>query len=193
MQAASKWRSLRDVAWASFFPDPSNVDARRPEVHRSALTLVTAITLVRRIGRLRPIVLWVTLPRWDGLTRTHEDTMKALRASLVAAGLLTLSAATLSAQSTRISCKDGSKPTVGHFSCWGHGGLVRSAAEAETMKAAPKEAKVNKAATKTAKADTKVAKATKAKKAKTKKGRKTHKKKSARTPTVTQPVKQSAK
>jgi hypothetical protein len=23
-----------------------------------------------------------------------------------------------------MACKDGSKPKVGHFSCWGHGGLV---------------------------------------------------------------------
>lgn len=88
--------------------------------------------------------------------------MKVLRASLVAVGLLTLSAATLSAQSTRISCKDGSKPKIGHFSCWGHGGLVREAGAAEPVKAVSK-AKAPKASaksvevkkSKTAKATTK--------------------------------------
>jgi hypothetical protein len=53
--------------------------------------------------------------------------MKPLRVSLFLAAMLMLSASTLSAQATRISCKDGSKPKVGHFSCWGHGGLVREA------------------------------------------------------------------
>jgi hypothetical protein len=50
--------------------------------------------------------------------------MKSLRVSLVLAGLLLLSATTASAQTGRLACKDGSKPKVGHFSCWGHGGLV---------------------------------------------------------------------
>ena len=53
--------------------------------------------------------------------------MKSLRVSLVLAGLLLLSATTVSAQAGRMSCKDGSKPKVGHFSCWGHGGLVAGA------------------------------------------------------------------
>jgi hypothetical protein len=50
--------------------------------------------------------------------------MKSLRASLATASLLLLSASTLSAQATRIACKDGSQPKVGHFTCWGHGGVV---------------------------------------------------------------------
>ena len=54
--------------------------------------------------------------------------MMSLRVPLALAGLMLLSASTLSAQGTRISCKDGSKPKVGHFACWGHGGLVREAA-----------------------------------------------------------------
>jgi hypothetical protein len=55
--------------------------------------------------------------------------MKSLRVSLVLAGLLLLSATTVSAQTGRMACKDGSKPKVGHFSCWGHGGLVAGAAK----------------------------------------------------------------
>jgi hypothetical protein len=50
--------------------------------------------------------------------------MKSLRVSLVLAILLLLSATTVSAQTGRMACKDGSKPKVGHFACWGHGGLV---------------------------------------------------------------------
>jgi len=57
--------------------------------------------------------------------------MKTLRVSLALAGLLLLSASTLSAQSTRISCQDGTKPKVGHFACWGHGGLVREVVKSE--------------------------------------------------------------
>ena len=53
--------------------------------------------------------------------------MKSFRVSLFLAGMLILPASTLSAQATKISCKDGSKPKVGHFACWGHGGLVREA------------------------------------------------------------------
>ena len=90
--------------------------------------------------------------------------MKALRASLVAVGLLTLSAATLSAQSTHISCKDGSKPKIGHFSCWGHGGLVREVAAAEPAKAAPKAKAPKTAARKTTVKKPKVSRATKKKK-----------------------------
>ena len=50
--------------------------------------------------------------------------MTTLRVSLATASLLLLSASTLSAQSTRIGCKDGSAPKAGHFTCWGHGGVV---------------------------------------------------------------------
>lgn len=53
--------------------------------------------------------------------------MKSLRVTVVLASLLTLSASPLSAQASKVSCKDGSKPKVGHFSCWGHGGLVTGA------------------------------------------------------------------
>ena len=103
--------------------------------------------------------------------------MKALRASLVAIGLLTLSAATLSAQSTRISCKDGSKPKIGHFSCWGHGGLVREAAAIEPVKT-PK-AKAKSAAKKASVKKPAAAKATK--------------KKSSTTPPATRSTRLSAK
>lgn len=57
--------------------------------------------------------------------------MNSLRNSLVLAGMLLLSASMLSAQATRISCKDGTKPKVGHFACWGRGGLVREAVKSE--------------------------------------------------------------
>jgi hypothetical protein len=55
--------------------------------------------------------------------------MKSLRVSLVLASILLLSATTVSAQTGRMSCKDGSKPKIGHFSCWGHGGLVAGVAK----------------------------------------------------------------
>ncbi|MFL5605011.1 MAG: hypothetical protein ACJ8AD_01070 [Gemmatimonadaceae bacterium] len=67
--------------------------------------------------------------------------MKSLRVSLVLASILLLSATTVSAQTGRISCKDGSKPKIGHFSCWGHGGLVSGAvkpAAKPVAKRAPK-------------------------------------------------------
>lgn len=57
--------------------------------------------------------------------------MKPLRMGLAMAGLLTLSAAPLSAQASKIACKDGSAPKGGHFACWGHGGLVSAAKPAE--------------------------------------------------------------
>jgi hypothetical protein len=81
--------------------------------------------------------------------------MNAFRATLVAAGLVMLSATTLPAQSTRIACKDGSKPKIGHFSCWGHGGLVRQAAD-EPVKPA-KAPKAKKAPTPKKKASAKKA------------------------------------
>lgn len=59
-----------------------------------------------------------------GPTPTHEGFMKSLRVTLLLAGLLLLSATTLRAQATRIACKDGSPPKAGHFTCWGHGGVV---------------------------------------------------------------------
>ena len=77
--------------------------------------------------------------------------MKLLRNTLVVAGLLTLAASTLSAQSSRITCKDGSKASVGHFSCWGHGGVVRQQGEAmpkSEVKAASKAAKKERVAKK---------------------------------------------
>lgn len=56
--------------------------------------------------------------------------MKSLRASLALAGLFLLPASTLAAQTTRVGCKDGSPPKVGHFTCWGHGGVVSAPAKA---------------------------------------------------------------
>ena len=112
-----------------------------------------------------------------GITRTREGIMNAFRATLVAASLVTLSAASLSAQSTRISCKDGSKPKIGHFSCWGHGGLVRQADE--SVKPALKSTKApkpKKATTATKKASAKKAHVPAAT---------PHKKKSAKTSTAT--------
>jgi hypothetical protein len=53
--------------------------------------------------------------------------MNSLRALVVMAGMLALSPARLSAQAGRVSCKDGTLPKVGHFSCWGHGGVVAGA------------------------------------------------------------------
>jgi hypothetical protein len=68
--------------------------------------------------------------------------MKSLRATLLLAALLLLSTTTLSAQATRIACKDGSPPKAGHFTCWGHGGVVspplRKARLAERKAAARK-------------------------------------------------------
>lgn len=57
--------------------------------------------------------------------------MKSLRVSLLLAGLLLLSATTLSAQASKVSCKDGSPLKSGHFACWGHGGIVTRAAKKE--------------------------------------------------------------
>jgi hypothetical protein len=70
--------------------------------------------------------------------------MKSLRVSLVLATMLLLSATTLSAQSSRVACKDGSQPKIGHFSCWGHGGLVAGAPKSVTKSAAKPAAKVTK-------------------------------------------------
>ena len=72
--------------------------------------------------------------------------MKSLRVSLAAAALVVLSASTLHAQAARVACKDGSQPKVGHFTCWGHGGVVaapaksKPAAKPATGKPAPKKA-----------------------------------------------------
>ena len=77
--------------------------------------------------------------------------MKSLRVRFVLASMLMLSASTLSAQAGRVSCKDGSKPKGGHFSCWGHGGIVtgalKSAAKSDA-KAGSKGAPKHKAASK---------------------------------------------
>jgi hypothetical protein len=67
---------------------------------------------------------------------------------LVVAGMLVLAASPLSAQARRMSCKDGSTPKGGHFSCWGHGGMVTGVAKSATKtdtKAAAKVVKKDKA------------------------------------------------
>ena len=108
--------------------------------------------------------------------------MKAFRVPLALAGLMLLSASTLSAQSTKISCKDGSKPKVGHFACWGHGGLVREAANPaeKPAKKEKKPAKVKKAKATPAHHEAKATKKTGDKKHATPK--KSHKKKHKKTP-----------
>jgi hypothetical protein len=89
--------------------------------------------------------------------------MKSLRASLTLAGLLLLSATTLRAQATRIACKDGSQPKVGHFTCWGHGGVVSAplkkakAAEKKPAAKASSKAVVKQAGTPTARKKKKAA------------------------------------
>jgi len=87
----------------------------------------------------------------------------------VASGVLTLSAATLSAQAAQaaqVTCKDGTKAAAGRGACSGHGGMTVAAkteAKAEA-KVAKTEAKADVKAEKTeAKAETKVAKHHKAK------------------------------
>jgi hypothetical protein len=90
---------------------------------------------------------------------------------LFLAAMLMLSASTLSAQATRISCKDGSKPKVGHFSCWGHGGLVRETANSAMSTDKPR------AETKAAKAKAEKPKADKPKKEKSGKVQKSKAKK----------------
>jgi hypothetical protein len=84
--------------------------------------------------------------------------MKSLRVSLLLAALLLLSATTLRAQAARIACKDGSPPKIGHFTCWGHGGVVSAplkkarSAEAKTAAKKPtaKKASARKPAAKSA-------------------------------------------
>ena len=79
--------------------------------------------------------------------------MRSLRASLATASLLLLSASTLRAQASRVGCKDGSAPKVGHFTCWGHGGVISAPlkkAKPAEVKAAAKKSKA-KAAEKPAK------------------------------------------
>lgn len=119
--------------------------------------------------------------------------MKSLRNTLVVAGLLTLAVSTLSAQSSRIKCKDGSKASVGHFSCWGHGGVVRQQGEASPkseVKAASKAAKKERVAKKSKTASKKHvrAEATTHTKTAKKSGKKTPEKASEK-----RPVKHSAK
>jgi hypothetical protein len=62
--------------------------------------------------------------------------MKSLRVCLVLASLLVLSASPLQAQASKISCKDGTQPKGGHFSCWGHGGIVAGAVKPAAKTAA---------------------------------------------------------
>ena len=72
--------------------------------------------------------------------------MRSLRVWSIGAALLALSAAPLSAQSSKVTCKDGSKPKSGHFSCWGHGGLVAGAVKHEAGKGAKAPAATTKKA-----------------------------------------------
>ena len=91
--------------------------------------------------------------------------MKLLRTLFVASGVLTLSAASLSAQATQatqVTCKDGTKVTAARGACAAHGGMtVAAKTEAKVEKT---EAKADAKVAKTeAKAETKVAKHHKAK------------------------------
>jgi hypothetical protein len=82
--------------------------------------------------------------------------MKSLRVSLATASVLLLSASTLSAQAARIACKDGSQPKVGHFTCWGHGGVVSAPLKkAKAVEKKPAAKKPVAKATKKKKADAK--------------------------------------
>ena len=77
--------------------------------------------------------------------------MKSLRVRAVLASMLVLSATTLSAQAGKVSCKDGTKPKGGHFSCWGHGGIVTGALKSAVKsdaKTASKAATKHRAASK---------------------------------------------
>jgi hypothetical protein len=97
--------------------------------------------------------------------------MNSLRVSLATASLLLLSASTLSAQGTRIACKDGSAPKAGHFTCWGHGGVVSAPlkkAKAAEHKAVAKTSVGKKSGAK--KSSAKAAKKKAAKKAKSARG-----------------------
>jgi hypothetical protein len=99
--------------------------------------------------------------------------MRSLRVSFVITTMLVLSASSLQAQASKISCKDGSKPKIGHFSCWGHGGLVTGAVKKD--KAAEKKAESNVVQAGKPKAEKKKH-AKKTKKAHAKKSTKKHKK-----------------
>jgi hypothetical protein len=74
--------------------------------------------------------------------------MTTRRALLMVGGLLLLSSASLSAQATKVTCKDGTPSAGGQGACSGHGGIAAKA----TMKADAKAAK------NTVKADAKMAK-----------------------------------
>jgi hypothetical protein len=87
--------------------------------------------------------------------------MKSLRVSFVFAGMLLLSASTLSAQAGRVSCKDGSLPKGGHFSCWGHGGIVTGAVKTAAKTDGTAAGKAEKRAKAPSKAKQTVAKGTK--------------------------------
>lgn len=103
--------------------------------------------------------------------------MKTLRVRCFLTAMLVLGAAPLIAQSSRISCRDGTRPKIGHFSCWGHGGLVREEMKVVARPVVAKKEKADKSA--------KPAKATKA----TKSGKATKSVKPAKatTPTKTKP------
>jgi hypothetical protein len=50
--------------------------------------------------------------------------MSMFRMLLVAGGLLALSSGSLSAQATKVTCKDGAKSAGGQGACSGHGGIA---------------------------------------------------------------------
>jgi hypothetical protein len=109
--------------------------------------------------------------------------MRSLQVTCFVAGMIALSASPLSAQAGRMSCKDGTPAKVGHFSCWGHGGVVAGPAKSTARSAAKAEAK---ATAKSAKKgpDTKAKKKASARKPHatvTKAGRKPHAKKAVKT------------
>ena len=112
---------------------------------------MTADTLARGNVQRRRIVSMVALSTDVGGSHPARtrDSMKSLRVSLVLTSMLVLSASTLSAQSSKIPCKDGTKAKGGHFSCWGHGGIVTGAvkpAQKTEAKATSKPAKQERAA-----------------------------------------------
>jgi hypothetical protein len=126
---------------------------------RGDLREVTLITrFFRGIAPCRRVVHTMAPTSVGHLTRTQEDMMKTLRVSCLVTAMFVLGASTLPAQASRISCKDGTRPKIGHFSCWGHGGLVR---EEIAVKPDTKPTRVAKAKKQPAKA-AKLTKATKA-------------------------------
>lgn len=79
--------------------------------------------------------------------------MSTLRALLVASSILALSANILSAQGSKVTCKDGSKSDGGRGACSSHGGVMTAAMKAAAKtdaRAAAKVARADARATKTA-------------------------------------------